>query len=212
MTPIEKRNELLAGKVIKSLQARHIAGFYCATSAEAVGKVLELIPAGSSVSWGGSMTIRDMGLNDALHQAGTYQVLDRDLAQSPEEAQAIYRQAFSADFYLSSANAMSEQGDIVNIDGNGNRVAAIAWGPKKVIFVVGVNKIAKDLDAAIKRARGTAAPINTTRLNRDTPCTLDGVCHDCHSPNSICNQIHIIRNSYDNGRFAVVLVGEELGY
>lgn len=212
MTPIEKRNELLAGKVIKSLKTRHIEGYYCATATEAVGKVLELIPAGSSVSWGGSMTIRDMGLNDALHQAGTYEVFDRDLAQSPEEAQAIYRQAFSADFYLSSANAMSEQGDIVNIDGNGNRVAAIAWGPKKVIFVVGVNKIAKDLDAAIKRARGTAAPINTTRLNRDTPCTLDGVCHDCHSPNSICNQIHIIRNSYDNGRFAVVLVGEELGY
>ncbi len=107
---------------------------------------------------------------------------------------------------------MSEQGEIVNIDGNGNRVAAIAWGPQKVVFVVGINKIAKDLDAAIKRARGTAAPINTVRLNRDTPCTLDDVCHDCHSANSICNQIHIIRNSHDNGRFTVVIVGEELGY
>ena len=212
MTPIEQRNELLAGKVIKSLKARHIEGYYCATAPEAVSKVLELIPAGSSVSWGGSTTIREIGLNDALHQAGVYTVLDRDLAETPEDVQKIYRQAFSADFYLSSANAMSEQGDIVNIDGNGNRVAAIAWGPKQVIFVVGMNKIARDLDAAIKRARGTAAPINTTRLNRETPCTLDGVCHDCHSPNSICNQIHIIRNSYDNGRFCVVLVGEDLGY
>ena len=119
------------------------------------------------------MTIRDMGLIEALHSTESYTVFDRDLAQTPEEVQAIYRQAFGADFYLSSVNAMSEQGDIVNIDGNGNRVAAIAWGPKKVIFVVGINKIAKDLDAAVKRARGTAAPINTVRLNRDTPCTLD---------------------------------------
>ena len=212
MTPIEQRNELLAGKVIKSLNTRHVDGYYCATSADAIRQVMQLMPEGSSISWGGSMTLRDMGLTSALHEAGTYTLFDRDLAKSPEEAQEVYRQAFSADFYLSSANAMSEQGDIVNIDGNGNRVAAIAWGPKKVIFVVGVNKIAKDLDAAIKRARGTAAPINTVRLNRDTPCTLDGVCHDCHSANSICNQIHIIRNSYDNGRFCVVIVGEELGY
>lgn len=212
MTPIEQRNELLANKVIKSLSTRHIDGYYCATSADAIKKVLTLIPQGSSVSWGGSMTIRDMGLTNALHKADIYTLFDRDMAQSPEEAQAIYRQAFGADFYISSANAMSEQGDIVNIDGNGNRVAAIAWGPKKVVFVVGINKIAKDLDAAIKRARGTAAPINTVRLNRDTPCTSDGVCHDCHSANSICNQIHIIRNSYDNRRFTVVIVGEELGY
>lgn len=212
MTPIEQRNELLANKVIKSLNTRHIEGYYCATSADAIKKVLTLIPQGSSISWGGSMTIRDIGLTDALHKAGTFTLYDRDLAESPEEVQAVYRQTFGADFYISSANAMSEQGDIVNIDGNGNRVAAIAWGPKKVIFVVGINKIAKDLDAAIKRARGTAAPINTVRLNRVTPCTLDGVCHDCHSPNSICNQIHIIRNSYDNGRFSVVIVGEELGY
>lgn len=212
MTPIEQRNELLAGKVIKSLNMRHIAGYYCVTAADAINQVLELIPRGSSISWGGSMTIRDMGLTKALHEAGTYTLFDRDLAETPKEVQAVYRQTFGADFYLSSANAMSEQGDIVNIDGNGNRVAAIAWGPKKVIFVVGINKIAKDLDAAIKRARGTAAPINTVRLNRETPCTLDGVCHDCHSANSICNQIHIIRNSYDNARFSVVIVGEELGY
>ena len=212
MTPIEQRNELLANKVIKSLNTRHIEGYFCATSADAVKKVLGLIPQGSSISWGGSMTIRDMGLTDALHKTDAYKIYDRDQAQSPEEVQATYRQTFGADFYISSANAMSEQGDIVNIDGNGNRVAAIAWGPKKVIFVVGINKIAKDLDAAIKRARGTAAPINTVRLNRETPCTVDGVCHDCHSPNSICNQIHIIRNSYDNGRFCVVIVGEELGY
>ena len=212
MTPIEQRNELLANKVIKSLNTRHIEGYYCATSADAIKKVLTLIPQGSSISWGGSMTIRDMGLTDALFKADAYTLYDRDQAKSPEEIQSIYRQTFGADFYISSANAMSEQGDIVNIDGNGNRVAAIAWGPKKVIFVVGINKIAKDLDAAIKRARGTAAPINTVRLNRETPCTLDGVCHDCHSPNSICNQIHIIRNSYDNGRFCVVIVGEELGY
>ena len=135
MTPIEQRNELLANKVIKSLNIRHIEGYYCATSADAIKKVMSLIPQGSSISWGGSMTIRDMGLTTALHEAGTFTLFDRDLAQSPEEARAVYRQAFGADFYISSANAMSEQGDIVNIDGNGNRVAAIAWGPKMVIFV-----------------------------------------------------------------------------
>ena len=123
MKPIELRNELLANKVIKSLSTRHIDGYYCATSSEAINKVLTLMPKGSSVSWGGSMTIRDMGLTEALHRTESYTVFDRDLAQTPEEVQAIYRQAFGADFYLSSVNAMSEQGDIVNIDGKIHRNA-----------------------------------------------------------------------------------------
>ena len=135
-TPLETRNEHLANHLIKQLKKRNMEAVYCPTAAQAIEKVKEMIPAGATVTWGGSMTLRDMGLTRALHEAGTYQLFDRDLAQSAEEAQEIYRKAFSADFYLSSANALSEDGVIVNIDGNGNRVAAITFGPKQVIFVI----------------------------------------------------------------------------
>ena len=121
MTPKEIRNERLAQKIIKNLQRRNFEAFYCPTAAEAVEKVSALIPDGSSVTWGGSMTIRDMGLTEALHKRNL-NVLDRDLAADRDKAQRIYREAFSADFYLSSVNAISEDGVIVNIDGNGNPV------------------------------------------------------------------------------------------
>ena len=186
-------------------------GFYCATAAEAVKKVSELIEDGSSVTWGGTMTIRDLGIPQYLKDRGTLEVLDRDLAATPEEAQTIYLKAFSADVYLSSANAISEDGVIVNIDGNGNRVAAITWGPKKVIFVVGLNKVAQNVEAALARARSTASPTNAARFDVKTPCKSDGVCHNCNSPQSICNYVHFLRNS-PQGRHVVVLVGENLGY
>ena len=109
-------------------------------------------------------------------------------------------------------NAISEDGVIVNIDGNGNRVAAITWGPKRVIFIVGMNKVARDVDAAWTRARSTAAPINAARFDINTPCQKDGICHSCHSPQSICNQVHFLRNSYPEKRHVVILVGEDLGY
>lgn len=149
MNPVELRNERLAERMIKNLARRNMRGFYCKTSKDAIEKVLELIPEGASVTWGGSMTIRNMGLVAALHQKGTYNLLDRDLAKDRTEAQAIYRKAFSADVYLSSANAISEDGVIVNIDGTGNRVAAITFGPKQVIFVIGMNKVAQNVEAAL---------------------------------------------------------------
>ena len=211
MTPQEQRNEQLAQTIIKNLKRRHIEGFYCATAAEAVKKVSELIEDGSSVTWGGTMTIRDLGIPQYLKDRGTLEVLDRDLAATPEEAQTIYLKAFSADVYLSSANAISEDGVIVNIDGNGNRVAAITWGPKKVIFVVGLNKVAQNVEAALARARSTASPTNAARFDVKTPCKSDGVCHNCNSPQSICNYVHFLRNS-PQGRHVVVLVGESLGY
>jgi hypothetical protein len=158
------------------------------------------------------MTIRDMGLPDVLRQRGTLNVLDRDLAASPEEQQKIYLQAFTADVYLTSANAISEDGVIVNIDGNGNRVAAITWGPKKVIFVIGLNKVAQTPEAALARARSTASPINAQRFDIKTPCKVDGTCHNCNSSESICSYIHFLRNSRNKGRHVVVLVGENLGY
>lgn len=212
MTPQEQRNERLAQTIIKNLQRRHIEGFYCPTGAEAVRKVSELIADGSSVTWGGTMTVRDLGIPDYLRSRGTLQVLDRDLVETPQEKQDMYLRAFSVDVYLSSANAISEDGVIVNIDGNGNRVAAITWGPQHVIFVVGMNKVAQDVEAALKRARSTASPINAARFDIDTPCQKDGVCHNCNSPQSICNYVHFLRNSSKPGRIIVVLVGETLGY
>ena len=211
MTPKEIRNNRLAEKMIKNLKRRNFEAIYCPTAAEAVEKISAMIPDGSTVTWGGSMTIRDMGLTAALHKRDL-KVLDRDLAADRDEAQRIYREAFSADFYLSSVNAISEDGVIVNIDGNGNRVAAITFGPKKVIFVVGLNKVAQDVSAALARARSTASPINAARFDIKNPCQVDGVCHNCNSPESICNYIHFMRNSHPAGRHTVVLVGEELGY
>ena len=211
MTPTETRNEHLAQTIIKNLQRRHIQAFYCPTAAEAVGKVSELIADGESVTWGGTMTVRDMGIPAALKSRGTLEVLDRDLVETPEEKQAMYLRAFSVDVYLSSANAISEDGVIVNIDGNGNRVAAITWGPKRVIFVIGLNKVAKTVEAALDRARGTASPINAARFDIKTPCQIDGICHNCNSADSICNYVHFLRNS-PRGRHTVVLVGESLGY
>lgn len=213
MTPKEKRNALLAEKLVGNLKQRHYEAFFCPTAQEAVEKITGMIPEGSSVTWGGSMTIRDMGLTKALHNKEGLDIWDRDLAPSREEAQEIYRRAFYADYYLSSVNAMSEDGEIVNIDGNGNRVAAITFGPKRVILVVGINKVAQNLDAAISRARSLAAPVNMMRFaDLNTPCKNDGMCHDCKSPDSICNYIQIMRNSHPVGRHIVVIVGEELGY
>ena len=197
--------------VVKNLRRRHMDAYYCATAEEAVGKVSELIGDGSSVTWGGTMTVRDLGIPDMLKKRDTLEVLDRDLATTPEERQAMYLRAFSADVYLTSANAISEDGVIVNIDGNGNRVAAITWGPKRVIFVVGLNKVAQNVEAALARARSTAAPINAARFDIKTPCQTDGVCHNCNAQESICNYVHFLRNS-PQGRHAVVLVGEDYGY
>ena len=211
MTPQKQRNEHLAQTIIKNLKRRHIEGYYCASAEEAVKKVSELIADGSSVTWGGTMTVRDLGIPQYLKDRGTLEVLDRDLAETPEDKQAIYLKAFSADVYLSSANAISEDGVIVNIDGNGNRVAAITWGPKKVIFVIGLNKVAQNVEAALARARSTASPINAARFDINTPCHTDGVCHNCNSPECICNYVHFLRNS-PQGRHVVVLVGETLGY
>ena len=210
-TPTDIRNAHLAEHLIKSLRRRHIEARYCATAREAVDSLLEQLPAGSSITWGGSMTLRDMGIPAALHASGNYELYDRDLAADREEAQAIYRQAFHADYYLSSANALTEDGVIVNIDGTGNRVAAITFGPRHVIFVIGLNKVAQTVEAALARARSMAAPVNTARFNINTPCKVDGVCHHCCSEDCICNFVHFLRHS-PQGRHSVILVGESLGY
>ena len=212
MTPQEERNTLLAEKMIKNLNRRNMEAFYCPTGKDAVKKVSELIENGNSVTWGGSMTIRDLGIPDALRSRGTLEIFDRDTVESPEAVKEIYLRAFTADVYLTSANAISEDGVIVNIDGNGNRVAAITWGPKKVIFIIGMNKVAQTVEDALARARSVASPINAQRFDIKTPCKIDGACHNCNAPESICSYVHFLRNSRNKGRHVVVLVGEDLGY
>ena len=211
MNPIEIRNEKAAGKVIKNLARRNIEAFYCPTSREAVDKLLEMIPQGSSVTWGGSMSILDICIPAALADAGKYEVYDRDKAPDRAAATEIYLKAFSCDYYLSSANAITEDGVIVNIDGTGNRVAAITFGPRNVIFVIGMNKLTQNVDAALARSRSLAAPVNTARFDIQTPCKLDGVCHNCLSDDCICNYIHYLRHS-PKGKHKVILVGESIGY
>jgi L-lactate utilization protein LutB len=211
MTPRKIRNEKLAQKLIKNLQRRHYDAYYCRTADDIVNKVRKLIPEGSSISWGGSMSIRDTGVTQMLKQ-GNYQVFDRDDVTTNEDKLRIYRKAFECDYYLASVNAMSEDGILVNIDGNGNRVAAITWGPEHVILVVGLNKVCQDLDAAVKRARSEAAPVIMARFDFATPCQTDGTCHNCLSRDSICNYISIQRMSHPAGRHIVILTDENIGY
>ncbi|MBP3726526.1 MAG: lactate utilization protein [Bacteroidaceae bacterium] len=210
-TPLHQRNELFSARLIENLRRRHIEACYCATASEAALQVSALIADGSSVSWGGSMTVRDMGLPALLEARGTLSLLDRDKATG-DDVRRIYLQAMDADVYLTSANALSEDGVIVNVDGNGNRVAAITWGPRRVIHIISLNKVAPTVEDAIARARHTAAPVNAQRFDINTPCRRDGQCHDCNSYDSICSYIHLLRNVRNAGRHTVVLVGESMGY
>ena len=205
---IFKRNELLAQKVIKGLESRNMEAYYADSKEAALAKALELIPEKSSVTMGGCMSAREIGLVDALKQ-GDYNFIDRDNYEDKREAMLM---AYDADFFLSSANAMTEDGVIINIDGNANRVSAIAQGPKHVLFIVGMNKICSDVDGAMKRARNVAAPINAQRFGLSTPCAKTGSCLDCKSPDNICCQFLITRYSLHKGRISVILVNDELGF
>ena len=188
---ITKRNELLAQKVIKGLNSRNMSGYYASSAEEAKKIALELIPEGSVVTMGGGMSVHEIGLVDALKE-GNYNFLDRDEA---EDKRAAMLAAYDADFFLSSCNAITEDGILINIDGNSNRVSAIAQGPKKVLFIVGMNKVCSDVDGAMKRARNVAAPINAQRFGLNTPCSKTGSCMDCKSPDTICCQFLMTRYS-----------------
>lgn len=211
MTPMEEFYEKQAATIIKRLEKRNITGYYCPDRTSAAEKVLSIIEDGSTVSWGGSMTLKECGVIDALKQAPVT-LLDRASAKTPEEVRTIYRKAFSADYYLMSSNAITLDGQLVNIDGNGNRVAALTFGPEHVILVVGMNKVTKTVEEALDRVHNVAAPPNAVRLGSDTPCSVTGVCADCLSPQCLCAQVLVTRYSRTPGRIQVVLVGETLGY
>lgn len=203
----EKRGQLL----VKNLRSRHFDACYCANKEEALAKALELIPVGVSVGWGGALSAQQIGLLDAV-KTGDYRAIDRDQAPTPEDREEAMRQCLLSDVFITGANALSMDGQMVNIDGNGNRVAAIVYGPRSVIVVAGMNKAVDTLEAAVNRARTVAAPMNKQRFPMQTPCEVTGTCADCKSDGCICNQILITRNCKPAGRIKVILVGEELGF
>lgn len=205
---ITKRNTLLAQKVIKGLESRNMSGYFASSKEEALKLAMVLIPTGSSVTMGGAMSAHEIGLVQTLKE-GNYNFIDRD---AYEDKRAAMLAAYDADIFLSSANAITEDGVLVNIDGNANRVSAIAQGPKKVVFIVGMNKVCPDVDSALKRARNVAAPINAQRFGLNTPCCKTGSCMDCKSPDTICCQFLVTRFSRHAERIHVILVNDTLGF
>ena len=202
-----KRGEIL----VKNLQKRHFEAYYCPTKEEALKQVMALLPEGSSVGWGGAVSAAQVGVQAAVH-GGNYRVIDRDSVSDPAEKNRLMRECFDADYFITGANALSLDGQMVNIDGNGNRVGMIVYGPKHIIVVAGMNKVCATVEDAVKRARTVAAPMNQQRFGLPNPCTCTGICADCLSETSICNQILITRHCKPAGRIKFVLVGEELGF
>ena len=202
-----KRGEIL----VKNLKSRHFDAYYCENKEDALAKAMELIPEGASVAWGGALSADQIGLTKAV-RSGNYHVIDRSAGKTPEEQKEIIRNWLFSDVFLTGANALSLDGQMVNIDGTGNRVAAICYGPGTVLVVAGMNKVEDTLDDAIRRARTVAAPMNKQRFQNQTPCEITGVCADCKSEGCICNQIVITRHCRPVGRIKFIIVGEDLGF
>ena len=215
MQNIVKRNELAAQKLIKELEKRHFNAFYAENRQEALKKIAELIDKNQTVSWGGSVTLDEIGIKEFLEN-NSYKTINRDKAKSKEEKEELILKSIFAYTFLMSSNAITKDGELVNIDGQGNRLAALCYGPKKVIVVAGMNKVVSSLDEAVKRARNHAAPINVQRVSNiydmKTPCLNEGFCCDCKSETSICAQILTTRISRPKGRINVILINENLGY
>jgi len=211
MSFVKQSNANAAATIIKGLKKRNMEGYFCETGAEAVEKALSLMPEGSVISWGGSMSISECGLMDAI-KAGNYTLIDRMTAKTPQEKREIYAKTVMADYYLMSTNAITMDGELVNIDGFCNRVACLCAGPENVIIIAGMNKVVRTVQDGIDRIRTKAAPPNTVRLNKNTPCAKTGICGDCFSLDCICSQTVITRRSGIPGRIKVILVNEDLGF
>ena len=197
--------------LVKNLQKRHFEAYYCTDKASALAKALELIPKGSSVGWGGCMSAEQIGLIEAV-KAGEYTVIDRSTGKTPEEFKALMKKCLTADVFITGANGLSMDGQMVNIDGNGNRVAAIVYGPESVIVVAGMNKVCDSVEAAFDRAKTVAAPVNNMRFNNENPCKFTGKCAQCKTETCICNQYLVTRHCRPAGRIKFILVGEDLGF
>lgn len=211
MTPKKIYYENAAKTIIDNLKKRRMDGYYCETKEDALEQIKELIPEQSTIGYGGSMTLSETGIMQALKE-GNYQLLEREKATTKEEQKEMYAQIAVCDYFLMSTNAITLDGELINIDGRGNRVAFLCYGPENVIIVTGMNKVVSDVESGIKRVHDVASPANTVRLSKKTPCSVTGRCGDCLSPDCICSQTVITRLSMTPGRIKVILVGEELGY
>ena len=205
-------NDALAQKVVAALINNRFTASYVKTAAAANEEILKLINPTDTVGIGGSMTVKDIGLLDSLAQRGNTLFNHGVSGLTPEESLAIRRKELTSDVFLTGTNAITLDGQLVNVDGSGNRVAAMIFGPKKVIVVVGINKIVEDTHAAYRRIRLEAAPINNKRLNRPNPCTVSGICMDCQGPTRICNVTTIIKKALPQTPTHVIIIGESLGY
>lgn len=212
MTPKQQAYKTLGNTMIKNFQKRNIEAFYCEDSASAVALAMDLMKTGGTVGMGGAETVKETGLLDAVKTAEHLHFIDRSFARTPEEKRAIFLETMSCDYFLMSSNAVTVDGELINIDGNGNRVACLIHGPEQVILLVGMNKVVDNVDEGITRVGIHAAPPNAARLETRTPCATLGVCADCHSEDCMCCQIVITRHSRHKGRIKVILIGEELGF
>lgn len=205
-------NECRINRTIEALKKNNMNGYLAKDKDEIINIIEDIVEEGAVVSCGGSMSLFEVGIIDYLRK-GRYNLLDRyEEGLTREEITKVFRESFSADAYFVSSNAITEKGELYNVDGNGNRVAAMLFGPKKVVVIVGVNKIVADIDEAIKRNREISAPANAKRLNRDTPCAKVGYCMDCKSSHRICNEYTIIKRQGDKDRIHVIFLNKELGY
>ena len=211
MDNVKESYKVKSATIIKNLQKRHMEGYYCETKEEAKELVMSLIKQDDVVSWGGTATIDEMGIKETLRNKNI-QVIDRDTAKTPEERTKLLKNALTSDVFLASTNAITMEGELVNIDGTGNRVAAYCYGPDSVIVVAGMNKVVRDLDSAMKRVRTEACVPNAVRFNIKTTCAVTGICSDCLSDQTICSQILVTRNCKPSNRIKVILVGEQLGF
>jgi L-lactate utilization protein LutB len=211
MSPEQQRNDKIGGQLVKNLKARHFDAYYCSTKQAAALQIISLIPKTDTVSWGGSLTMEALGIIQRVKEDG-WKVIDRDTAQNKEERVELMRRALLCDTYLTGSNAITEDGELVNIDGNGNRTAAMMFGPKSVIIACGMNKVVKSIEDALARARNYAAPVNAQRFDIKTPCKATGSCADCKSPESICTYIVRTRLCRPEGRIKIVLIGETMGF
>ena len=212
MTPKQQAYKSLGNTMIKNFQKHNIEAFYCEDSTSAVALAMDLMKDGGTVGMGGTETVKETGLLDAVKSAEHLHFIDRNLAKTPEERKAVFLETMGCDYFLMSSNAITVDGELVNIDGNGNRVACLIHGPEQVIILAGMNKVVDTVEEGIDRIGIHAAPPNAARLGTRTPCAVTGVCGDCHSEDCMCCQIVVTRRSRHKDRIKVILIGEELGF
>ena len=212
MTPKKQAYQSLANTMIKNFSKRNIEAFYCDNKEEATALAMELMKDGGNVGMGGSETVKEIGLLESIKQCENLHFIDRSLATTPKEKKAVFLEMMAAEYFLMSSNAITIDGELVNIDGNANRLACLLHGPDKVIVIAGMNKVVEDVDAGLQRIGTHAAPPNAARLNLRTPCGSVGHCTDCQSDDCMCCQVVVTRRSRHEGRIKVILIGEELGF